>query len=46
MFLKSADRQKDYRSPNTVWAILDYDSLVAQSSLENPNEGDEWTWEG
>ena len=40
------EKYKDYRSPNTVWAVLDYDRIIAQSSLENPGEGDEWGWEG
>lgn len=45
MILESAERHKDYCSPNTVWAMLNYDSLIAESSLENPGEGDEWEWE-
>ena len=45
MIIKSADRQMEYRSPITEWTIWNCGSIIAQSSLENPGEGDEWVWE-
>ena len=45
MILKTAERHKDYRSPITVWAVMDYDCLIAESPLEDVTEGDEWGWE-
>ena len=42
---KDAVRHK-YRTPDIFILSFEFDCLIAQSPLEDPIEGEEWTWEG
>ena len=34
-----------YSSPRMELSPIDYDCLIAQSLIENPEDGGQWNWE-
>ena len=45
MDLALTERRKVYRAPDAEGVSLEYDCIIAQSSLEDIMGGDEWNWE-